>query len=267
MSGESNTPSVRYRTIVADPPWEIGDFPPNFGYANGKSVPYPTMTVDEIKALPVARFADSGAHLYLWTINDYIPEAYAVAEMWGFVPSVLLTWCKPPLGTGLGGRFISDTEFILYAISRFPRKTERRREIAAGLRDAWLASGKNRAEIDDHFGTKNVAGHWFTPDGFAVNAPTPDQWPWVREWLGVNAGSELDRLVLEEHQTETPPLARATGRWFIWPRGKHSAKPEAFMDMVEQVSPGPYLELFARRNRLGWDTWGNESLELVEIVA
>lgn len=72
----------------------------------------------------------------------------------------------------------------------------------------------------------------------------------------------------------------AEGRWFIWPRRRgapvrwgerrttmHSAKPEAFLDLVEQISPGPYLELFARRNRLGWDTWGNESLQHVEIVA
>jgi N6-adenosine-specific RNA methylase IME4 len=40
----------------------------------------------------------------------------------------------------------------------------------------------------------------------------------------------------------------------------HSAKPEGFMDMVEQVSPGPYLEMFSRRARLGWDTWGDQSL-------
>jgi len=42
--------------------------------------------------------------------------------------------------------------------------------------------------------------------------------------------------------------------------GAHSRKPELFLDLVEQVSPGPYLELFARRQRLGWDTWGNEAL-------
>ena len=47
----------------------------------------------------------------------------------------------------------------------------------------------------------------------------------------------------------------------------HSAKPEAFYDLVERVSPGPYLELFARRQRLGWDTWGNEALEHVEMGA
>jgi N6-adenosine-specific RNA methylase IME4 len=48
---------------------------------------------------------------------------------------------------------------------------------------------------------------------------------------------------------------------FRFRRGHHSAKPESFLDLVESVSPGPYLELFARRNRLGWDTWGDECLD------
>ena len=53
------------------------------------------------------------------------------------------------------------------------------------------------------------------------------------------------------------------------PRGftEHSRKPEGFLDLVEAVSPGPYLEMFARRQRLGWDTWGNESLEHVEVAS
>lgn len=36
----------------------------------------------------------------------------------------------------------------------------------------------------------------------------------------------------------------------------HSRKPAAFFDLVESVSPGPYVELFARQPRLGWDAWG-----------
>lgn len=47
--------------------------------------------------------------------------------------------------------------------------------------------------------------------------------------------------------------------------GRHSQKPEAFLDMIESTTPGPYLELFARRQRLGWDTWGNEALEHVSL--
>lgn len=45
--------------------------------------------------------------------------------------------------------------------------------------------------------------------------------------------------------------------WYQWPRGQHSAKPPAFGDLVEQWCPGPYAELFARRQRLGWDSWGH----------
>jgi N6-adenosine-specific RNA methylase IME4 len=53
--------------------------------------------------------------------------------------------------------------------------------------------------------------------------------------------------------------------WWHWKRGQHSAKPEAFLDMVEIVSPGPYVELFARRARFGWDYWGNQSLGTAEM--
>ena len=55
--------------------------------------------------------------------------------------------------------------------------------------------------------------------------------------------------------------------YLVAPRSGHSGKPDAFGDLVEQVSPGPYLELFARRQRLGWDTWGNEALEHVALDA
>lgn len=41
-------------------------------------------------------------------------------------------------------------------------------------------------------------------------------------------------------------------------RGRHSQKPEEFFKDVERVSPGPYLEMFARQQRQGWDVWGNE---------
>jgi N6-adenosine-specific RNA methylase IME4 len=44
--------------------------------------------------------------------------------------------------------------------------------------------------------------------------------------------------------------------WFEWPRGPHSIKPPAFLDLVELVSPMPRVELFARQPRLGWDSWG-----------
>ena len=41
----------------------------------------------------------------------------------------------------------------------------------------------------------------------------------------------------------------------------HSTKPDGIIDLIEQTSPGPYLEMFARRARFGWDYWGDESLQ------
>jgi len=57
-----------------------------------------------------------------------------------------------------------------------------------------------------------------------------------------------------------PPLDRGVRNWFEAPRTTHSAKPEIAMDLIERVSPGPRIELFARRPaRPGWDVWGDEA--------
>lgn len=55
------------------------------------------------------------------------------------------------------------------------------------------------------------------------------------------------------------------GTWYESPRGRHSAKPEMFMDMVQAMSSGPYLEMFARSRRLGWESWGNEVANTVTL--
>ena len=52
---------------------------------------------------------------------------------------------------------------------------------------------------------------------------------------------------------------RTLRSWFQAPREKHSHKPLSFYDIVEKASPGPYLDVFARERRFGWDVWGNEA--------
>jgi N6-adenosine-specific RNA methylase IME4 len=147
-------------------------------------LPYGTMGLDEIAALPVSDLANDDAHLYVWTTQRFHRAAYDIVQGWGFTPSKTLVWCKAPTGFALGGTFGSACEFVIYA-----------------------------------------------------------------------------------RRGSLPALTKVPRDWFEWPRGPHSAKPEAFLDLVEQVSPGPYLELFARRQRLGWDTWGNEALEHVTLGA
>ena len=45
---------------------------------------------------------------------------------------------------------------------------------------------------------------------------------------------------------------------YLHPRLPHSVKPDFFYELIEKESPGPYLELFARKLRPSWDSWGNE---------
>lgn len=51
---------------------------------------------------------------------------------------------------------------------------------------------------------------------------------------------------------------RGISTLFLHPRTPHSVKPDAFFSLVEECSPGPYLEMFARHPRTGWSVWGNE---------
>lgn len=52
----------------------------------------------------------------------------------------------------------------------------------------------------------------------------------------------------------------------VAPRGRHSEKPEEAYQMIERVSYGPYLEMFARKARPGWAVWGNEVQSDIEIA-
>lgn len=132
------------------------------------------MSTEEIAALPVVECAAPNAHLYLWTTNAFLDEAFRLARGWQFEPRTVLTWVKP--GIGMGHYYRNNTEHVVFAV-RGSLRTLRR------------------------------------------NQPTA----------------------------------------FTAPKSKiHSRKPEEFFKIVESMSPGPYLEMFARVRRPGWEAWGNE---------
>jgi N6-adenosine-specific RNA methylase IME4 len=89
---------------------------------------------------------------------------------------------------------------------------------------------------------------------------------WCKQPLGIGPGGAFattTEFILYCRAGSDSEIGRRKAiptSWFTWPRGGQSEKPEAFLDLVEENFPGPYLELFARRQRLGWDTWGNEAL-------
>lgn len=51
---------------------------------------------------------------------------------------------------------------------------------------------------------------------------------------------------------------RALPTAYLWPRLPHSVKPDAFYALVEKASPPDYLEMFARKTRIGWTAWGDQ---------
>jgi N6-adenosine-specific RNA methylase IME4 len=154
-----------------------------FNPLSNKSVdlPYNTMTIEEIKALPVNDIADKDAHLYVWATNKYLMAVMEIIRAWGFKYSTTLVWCKNPIGSGMGGAYKVSTEFLIFATKGcLPIK-------------------------------KSVNGTWFNVKRKYVNG---------------------------------------------YPC--HSKKPDFFREMIEGVSPGTKIELFARENHAGWDAWGDE---------
>ena len=164
-----------YLTILADPPWRqrlTGKYrlPRN---QRPDRLPYPTMSLDAIKALPVGDCAAVECHLWLWTTNEYLEAGFAVMRAWGFKYLAPIHWLKP---SGCGNYFIHLTQTLLFGYRgkcRFPRARYVRNVITANAR-------------------------------------------------------------------------------------RHSEKPPESYDLIERVSAAPRLELFARRRRDGWHTWGNE---------
>jgi N6-adenosine-specific RNA methylase IME4/ParB-like chromosome segregation protein Spo0J len=86
----SPLPDGRFAVLVLDPPWpEQGE------------LPYPTMSLDEITALPIPALLAEEGFVWLWTTNRFLFEAERIGgERWGLERRGLLTWAKDRLGTG-----------------------------------------------------------------------------------------------------------------------------------------------------------------------
>lgn len=109
LTNNSNTDETkqrRYRTILADPPWDVEQ-----KGARGAQKHYPLMTLADIAAMPVGELAAENCHLWLWVTNGTLRHGYDIAEMWGFTVRSPLTWVKFRLG--LGTYLRNSTEHLL----------------------------------------------------------------------------------------------------------------------------------------------------------
>jgi N6-adenosine-specific RNA methylase IME4 len=105
---------------------------------------YRTLTLDEIKELPVGQVTASKAHLYLWCPNALLPEGLAVMKAWGFAYKSNIVWHKVRKdggsdGRGVGFYFRNVTELILFGV-----KGKNARTLAPGRRQVNLLATRKR---------------------------------------------------------------------------------------------------------------------------
>lgn len=115
------THGTRFSTILADPPWQFSNRTGKMAPEHKRLSRYPTMTLQDIKELPVAQIAAEKSHLYLWVPNALILEGLQVMEHWGFTYKTNMVWYKirkdgGPDGRGVGFYFRNVTELILFGV-------------------------------------------------------------------------------------------------------------------------------------------------------
>ena len=124
--------------------------------------------------------------------------------------------------------------------------------------DAHLWLWVTNATLRDGY---DVAEAW----GFTVRSPLT----WVKFRLGLgNYLRNSTAHLLFATRGKAPVQYRAQPTWINAPVTDHSHKPEEQYAIIERISPGPYLELFARRqplSRSDWSVWGNQIPSDIQI--
>jgi N6-adenosine-specific RNA methylase IME4 len=111
----------RFGTILADPPWQFQNRTGKVAPEHGRLSRYNTMSLSQIKALPVVHAAAPICHLYLWVPNALLPEGLEVMKSWGFQYKSNIIWHKirkdgGPDGRGVGFYFRNVTEVLLFGV-------------------------------------------------------------------------------------------------------------------------------------------------------
>jgi N6-adenosine-specific RNA methylase IME4 len=111
----------KFGSILADPPWRFANRTGKVAPEHRRLSRNGTMTLEEIKALPIEQIAAAPAHLYLWTPNALLPEGVQVLQAWGFAYKSNIVWHKVRKdggsdGRGVGFYFRNVTELLLFGV-------------------------------------------------------------------------------------------------------------------------------------------------------
>lgn len=175
----------KFKIIYADPPWSYKDKKCN----GNASDHYDTMSLKDIKDLPINNLSDKDSILFLWATYPLLKEALEVIDSWGFkYKTIGFQWIKK--------NKVADSFF--FGLGRWTR----------GNTEVCLIATKGKPK---------------------------------------RINNSISQLV----------ISRIRG---------HSQKPDEVREkIVELIGELPRIELFARNKSKGWNIWGNELLNDIDI--
>lgn len=138
----------KYVTVYADPPWQFSNRTGKMAPENKKNTRYPTMTLEDIKGLPVNEITADEAHLYMWVPNALLIDGLDVLSSWGFTYKTNIIWEKTrkdgmPDGRGVGFYFRNVTEILLFGV-KTKRKSDTFRTLQPGRSQVNLIRAMKR---------------------------------------------------------------------------------------------------------------------------
>jgi N6-adenosine-specific RNA methylase IME4 len=207
------------RILVADPPWQFGDSTPH----KGADDHYKTLPIDEIKAFPLPPLADD-AVLFMWRVGGGSEKDGSLGEQ---AYAVMRAWGFTPKSEMCWQKIGPCKVCGGNGYGPLPHPPPGMEAALSEIR-VWCDNCKGR-------GYKNSLG------------------------MGRYVRGAHEVCLIGTRGKPQFPDDKGIHSVFRAPRGVHSAKPDLFYDIVEQLyETGPYVELFARRRREGWHCFGDE---------
>lgn len=207
----------KYALIYADPAWSYD----NKGSRAKADNHYPTMSITDLKRLPVWDLAADDAILAMWWVPPMPLEAIQLAEVWGFKVKnmCLFSWHK---------------------LNKLAEK-----HIDRKLAD-WMAT-ISMSEADDCWALT----------GADILTMIAEQ---TRMGLGNYTRSNVENVLVAVKGKGLPRLQADIKQMVMAPIGEHSVKPAEIREALEKLyGDVKRIELFSRSDAPGWDHWGDET--------
>lgn len=228
--------SKKFRVIVADPPWPFADKLKMSDVPRGAEANYSVMTVEDIKNLPISKYASSdGAILALWVPSSLLQEGLDTMKAWGFAHKQTYVWVKVKIDP------LKEIRTIFFDVWKDGEK-----KLGNHTEKSWkgyLSNLSKQLNIIDW-----TKGKIFVQDMLAFGMGR--LFRQTHEICLIGTSNNLIYQKLKNKSQRSVCFGENL---------KHSAKPENLQDSLELMFPkAKRLELFARRHKKGWVCLGNE---------